>query len=896
MSAPPENRRPPQGPLRFLRWFCADRFMEEIEGDLYEWYAEMEEAYGSRRANTFFYINLFTYLRSYFFRKRNLLPKISLDMYKNYLTIAIRYFFRKKTHSLINIFGLAVGVAACLLIMQYVSFELSFDQFHSNGENIYRVVNHRFQNNKLIQKGTITYPTVGPAMYKDFPEVQSYTRLFPLGRNLARLEPNVYEIENSYYADTNFLPLFTFPLIVGNPKTALQNEYSVVLSQSEADRLFGSRESGYGELLGQTLFLDQHERPYEITGVCRDVPSNSLLQFDMLVSYQTFINRTDKQADISWTWSDFHHFLELDPDADPDALEAKFPAFSDRYFKGDEVSGSEEVFFLQPLKDAHLYSDLEYEIGRTSNGRLVWALLIVAGLILVIAWLNYINLSTARAMERAKEVGVRKVLGSTKGQLIQQFFTESALLNLLGLILAVFLIELSLPLFRSILDVDLSWKLLLGQGFGGAKLPLMLIGLFLLGVFISGAYPALVLSKTKIASILKGRFHSNRQNIISGKSLVIFQFTISMVFIAGTILVYQQIQFMRHKNLGINIDHTLVVRGPELTPWDSTFILRVNSFKEELERHPGVKGVTTSYRLPGDRLGRLFDLSREGMDEGQNRTASFMGVDYEWLEQYAAKLLSGRHFRSGDHHVEWEKLDKILLNQSAVELLDFASPETALNQKVRFWDRTWEVVGVVDNFHQESLRVPIEPIIFFPAYGTNNYLSIKIDPEKTESVLALAENAYGKTFPGNAFRHFYLDERYDRQYMADYSFGKILAFFTFLAIAVACLGLFGLISYASLLRAKELGVRKILGASPTNLFVLLTKDFAILIGIAFVIAIPVALFSMRRWLENFAYHVDIQWWVFVLAGLATILIALISVGYQSAKAALENPVEALKYE
>ncbi len=888
--------QPPQLAMRFIRWLCADRFLEEVEGDLWEWYAELEEIHGKRKARFHFYRSLFSYLRPYFFRKRNLIPTIRLDMYKNYLTIALRYFYRRKTHSLINIFGLAVGIAACLLILQYVSYELSFDRFHSKADQLYRVVNHRFQNGKLIQKGTITYPTIGPTMEEEFPEVRSHTRIFPGGRSVVRSDEEIFDVEHSIHADNNFFKLFSYPLLAGDSDNLLVNDYKVVLSQRQADRIFGPQDGNYQTLIGRTIRIYRDEQPYEISGIMKNVPANSLLQFDMVISYQTFITQNGTDADNSWTWSDFHHFLELQPGTDAKALEAKFAAFSDRHFKGDQVSGSVEEFSLQPLKQAHLYSNFEYEIGQTSNGRLIWTLLIVAGLILVIAWLNYINLSTARAIERAREVGVRKVLGSTKGQLIQQFFTESVLLNMLGLGLAVVLIELFRPAFSTILNVDLSWISLLGLGNGGSIFPIVFTGVFLLGIFLSGAYPALVLSRHNLSAVLKTKFNSRGSGRWTGKALVVFQFMVSIVFIAGTLLVYQQIKYFQNKDLGINLEDMMVIRGPELTAWDSLFFENIQSFKSEMLKESSVMGVTMSARLPGDRLGRMFDLQREDASGEEKFVASFMPIDHEWTKNYQAKLLAGRYFRYTDHNIDWNALDKVLLNKSALELLEFESSEDALDKRVRFWDRNWQIVGVLDDFHQESLQVPIEPIIFFPAYGTFNFFSVKVDSQNSEKALAHAQASYEKIFPGNAFQHFYMEELYDEQYMSEYSFGKILGFFTFLAIVIACLGLFGLLSYAALIRTKELGVRKILGASTPSLFMLLIRDFARLLGIAFIISVPLAIYSMQQWLSRFEYHIDIQWWIFILAGLFTLLMALISVGFQSAKAASRNPVEALRYE
>lgn len=819
-------------------------------------------------------------------------------MLKNYFKIAWRNFFRRKNYSLINIAGLGIGIAACLIILQYVRFEQSYDRYHKKADDIYRVVNERFQNGKRIQIGTITYPTIGPTLTKDYPEVVNYTRILPWGRLLASHGNEIFPVENTLFANENFFDLFSHEVLAGNIESALQNKYSVVLTESQAHRIFDiKKEAGFQQVIGQALILDDHEEAYEVKAVIADVPENSILGFDILVSYSTLIQRRGEGVDNSWTWSDFYHYIELEPGADPKALEAKLDDFSQRYFKGDEVSGSVEKFFLQPLTDVHLGSaGLEYEIAKTGNRSIVFSLLIVAIMILIIAWMNYINLSTVRAFERAKEVGVRKVLGSSRTQLIRQFFAEALLFNLVGLGIAVILNEMAAPYVGQLLGVELSWQYLLGADQPWI-LPLVLIGIFMMGVLLSAAYPAFVLSAYKTANVLKGKFQHSKQGTILRRSLVVFQFCLSIAFIAATIITYQQLQYLNNKDLGIDLSQKMIIRGPELTNWDSTFIQRTNSFKKAVLQFPAVQSASTSLRLPGDRLGRMFDLKRNDSPAKEQFTSSFLGVDYQFFDTYGVDVVAGRSFRETDHDFSFANLNKVVINESTIKLLGYDSPEAALNQSINFWQgKEWEIVGVVKDFHQESLRAPIESIIFFPAYDTDTYISFKVDKGNTEALVSSIQTTFQDFFPNNSFDFFFLEDRYKMQYQADYSFGRVLGFFSILAIIVACMGLFGLVSYAAVIRSKEIGIRKILGASLGNLFLLLTKDFSILLLVGLGIAIPLAYYGIQKWLSGFVYHIEIQWWVFALAGLVVLFIAFLSVAYRALKAANVNPVESLRYE
>ncbi|MRS63532.1 FtsX-like permease family protein [Larkinella terrae] len=822
-------------------------------------------------------------------------------MIRNYLKIAFRNLLKHKIFSLVNVMGLVVGITACLMILEYVSFELNFDQFHQDVNRIYRVTNDRFQKGKLIQHGTITYPTIGKTMAKDYPEVEDYTTIVGTGRVKLRRDKSLYPEENSLYVDEHFLTFFTFPLVVGDPKTALKAPNSLVLTESNAQRIFGAQPKDYASLLGQSLYIDLDTEPFRITGIVKDVPAASHLQFGALVSYETLVRTWGSWVKDSWEGSDMWHYLKLKPGqsgapVDATALEQKFPAFSERYFKGDKVSGSVEKFYLQPLRKAHLYSDYEYEIGVVNNGKAVWTMLIIAVFILIIAWVNYINLATARSLERAKEVGVRKVAGASSGQLIGQFLSESVLLNAVAFVLALLLTLALQPVLNQLIGKPLSLAVLAGQGYGGSLMTLALVGIFAVGIFLSGFYPAFALSAFQAIQVLKGSFKRSAKGVWVRKSLVVFQYTASVVLIIGTFIVFRQIEFMRKENLGFNMEQMLVVSGPDLTRWDSTAIDRINSFKTEAKRLAGVKAATASVNLLGNRLPRTFNVKRVGSNEEKGVTVSRMGVDLDFFDAYKIKMLAGRNFLTTDSNPNGNKVVNAVINLSTVRLLGLKDAVSAVGQKFTLFGREWEIVGVVSDFHQQSLRHPIEPIVFLPFYANGGFYSFKVISNDLEKTIDQIQEKFQTFFPGNEFSYSFMDERFDQQYRDDQVFGKITTFFSFLAVLIASLGLFGLSSYTIAQRAKEIGVRKVLGASVTSIVALLSKDFLKLVVVAIVIASPIAWYAVRQWLDDFAYKIDVSWWIFAIAGVLAVGIALLTVSFQSIKAALMNPVKTLRSE
>ena len=815
-------------------------------------------------------------------------------MLRNYLTTAFRNVAKNKVFSAINIFGLGIGLAACLMIFHFVSFELSYDKFHDKFDRIYRVTNDRFQNGKLIQHGTITYPTIGPTMAKDFPEIETYTRLMPGGDLTVRIEDKSFRGDDCHFADEYFLTVFSFPLLAGDRVSCLKESHSIVLTEALARKYFAVTENDYGALIGKVLYRGTDPQPFKVTAICEDIPANSHIQFDALVSYATLITADRPYADNSWTWSDFRHYLVLRPGTDHKALEGKFDAYSQRYFQGDKVSGTVEKFYLQPLSKAHLYSDYEYDIAKTASGKSVWAMLIVAGFILLIAWINYINLTTSKAMDRAKEVGLRKVMGALKSQLIKQFIFESVLISLIAFLVAIILAVVSQTSFNNIVGTDVTlWTVL--REIDPSWLTLLIV-ILATGVFLSAFYPAFVLSSYKPVTVLKGKFQKSSRGHVLRKALVIFQFTASAALITGTIIVSSQLKYMDEAGLGMNINNIVIIRPPVLTAWDSTFVERVENYKNELSQINGVVSAATSSRLPGDRLGRGFDFRLADEASSTHYTMSFLGADYDFFNTYGISLIAGRMFQATDHNADFSKIRSAIINENAVKLLGIATPADAVGKEIVSGDDQWRIIGVINDFHQESLKKPKEPTIFLPTYSTYGPTSIRYQDVDTQRLIAEAEKVFKKFFADNAFSYVFLEDTYKAQYNDEKRFATVIMIFTVLAIIISCLGLIGLSSYTAVQRTKEIGIRKVLGASLASIVALLSADFMKLVVLAVVLALPIAYVVMDKWLINYPYRISLEWFLFLVPALVILCIALLTISFQIIRAARTNPANTLKYE
>lgn len=810
-------------------------------------------------------------------------------MIRNYFKTAFRSFMKHRTFTLLNVVGLSLGIVASLLILQYVKYERSFDTFHSRASDIYRVQYDFWQNGKLRFECAAAVPAVGPGLKNNFPEVERFTRLYPVDGIMTYAGPNglvAHRETKMQVTDTSVFKVFDWKIVKGNPDQLLKGPGKVVISERAAKKYFGVEDP-----IGKTMTWNGDNR-YEVTGVFEDVPVNSHIKFDFLLSYET-LYRTDlpptetQQAETGWGWYDFNTYVLLKPGTDVPALQAKWDEYVlSQVGENWKKRNYKQAFLLKPMTDIHLYANLlqESEPDESGDGDSVYALTFIALFILIIAWVNYINLATAKSFDRANEVGVRKAMGAQASQLRGQFLAESFLINLFAATIAVLAVRALWPLFAQLAGRPIPVSYMLQRDFW-----VLLGGLFVGGTLLSGFYPAMVLSSFKPVSVLKGKVMSTSQGSLMRKSLVVFQFSASVMLIVGSIVVFQQLSFMRSQELGIDINKTLIVKGPGVT--DSTFQHKAQSFKDEAMRIAGVKSITASSNVPGDEIYWANSIRRlvggpEGSIQGYN-----VGIDHEYISGFGLKLAAGRGYDL-QHPNERRS---IIINRAMSEALDFSDPEQALGQRVIQGD-TFEIVGVLENYHQMSLKEAVIPLVFRYTPTFARFFAFKIDSENYQQVLEAIKEPWNQFFPGNPIDYFYLDQFFNRQYESDRQFGNIFTLFTVLAIFIACLGLFGLASFLTTQRTKEIGIRKVLGSSVSNIVLLLSRGFIQLVLVANLIAWPLAWFAMDNWLQAFPYRITLNPAWFIFAGAGVVLIAFLSVGLQTLKAALVNPAKTLKYE
>jgi putative ABC transport system permease protein len=808
-------------------------------------------------------------------------------MIKNYLVIALRSFLKHKSFTILNVIGLSLGMVASLLILQYVKYERSYDTFHSKASDVYRIQYNQWQSGKLRFECAAAVPAVGPALKNNFPEVKAFTRLFPVSGIASYESPDrgviSFREEKMQITDPAVFEVFDFKLLKGDKITALQGPNKTVISQRAAKKYFGDEDP-----MGKTISWDGN-RKFEVTGIFEDIPDNSHIKFDFMFSYETLNKETQNASETEWGWYDFNTYVLLQPGTDVKALQAKWDEWllKDR---GEEWKkrNSKQEFILQPILDIHLYSNLlqESQPEERGDGDSVYALSIIALFILIIAWVNYINLATARSFDRANEVGVRKVMGAQKAQLMKQFLSEAFLVNLLAAMISVLAVRLIWPYFAELSGRNIPLNFMVQQDFW-----LLLGALFLAGTILSGFYPSMVLSSFKPVAVLKGKvFHSAQGNMLR-KSLVVFQFVASVVLISGSVIVYQQLKYMRNQDLGIDINQTLVLKGPGFVV-DSLFRQSLEAFKTESLRIPGIKSMTASTNVPGDEIFWASGIKRVVGGPENSISGYTVGIDHDYVPSFDLNIIAGRNFDL-DHPNEKKN---VILNRAMVVALEFADVKSAIGEKVRHGGDTLEIVGVMEDYHQMSMKEVVSPLVYRYTPDFASFLAFKVENNNYQQILSALEEPWKTLFPDNPMDHFYLDQFFNRQYESDKRFGQIFGMFTIIAIFVACLGLFGLASFMTIQRTKEIGIRKALGSTSTDVVLLLSKGFIQLVLIANLIAWPLAWYIMENWLQSFPYRITINPVLFLVAGLSVVIIAFLSVGFETFKAARINPALTLKNE
>lgn len=811
-------------------------------------------------------------------------------MFRNYLTVAVRHLNRRKGYSFINMMSLALGIACALLILLYIRDELSYDRYHGKADRIYRVISEERDRDQVIRTAEVMMPTAR-FMREDFPEVEEMVRFNPPGNAwMIKYGDRGFYERDFYLADSSVFNVFDVPLLVGDPRTALAGIDKVVLSESIARKYFGD-ENPMGKILDA-----EGSFHFEVTGVMRDLPANTHLGFDILAAFRIQEHYADKPADV-WDWRKSYSYVLLREGSDPDELEARLPAFVEKYV-GDQYDGesSSLTFRLQPVTDIHLHSHLERELTPNSDIRYVYLFGAIAVFIILIACINFMNLATARSAGRAGEIGLRKTFGAARGQVIRQFISESMLMTGLAVGIALLLAMLSLPWFNLLtgksmsLNADTAWFAL-----GAVVVIGAVVG------FAAGSYPALYLSGIAPVQALSGQRSPGAGNVTIRRILVVGQFVISIALIICTGVVYSQLDFIRVRNMGLNTDQIVAV--PQTF---APVIVKSSVFKARLKEIPAVTNVSMNFLLPGHKNAAApIKARRRGQDDSSTVDMYQAWVDDDYIGIFDIELVAGRNFDSA-FPGDWTATGAVVINEAAVARLGYTSAGEALGKEIEGLqelitdsDERGElkpsIVGVVRDFHYATLHEPIEPLVLFPNYP-GGYAMIKIDAGRMQEGLSAIEDAWYEVNPDWAYEYFFVEDTFARLHDAEQRFGRIFISFSALAIVIACLGLVGLSSFTAERRRKEIGVRKVLGASPAGMVALLSREYFRLVIAAIVLAWPVAYIVMNAWLEGFAYRVDLGWTTFILAGALAMAIALITVSFQAVRAATANPVEALRVE
>ena len=812
-------------------------------------------------------------------------------MWKSHFTLAIRNLLKRKLYSFINIMGLAIGVAVCLVILKYVDFELSYDRFHKNAANLYRTTTTYYQNGEPRGSGVISSYAQGPSLLADIPGIKRYIRTHPMygGAVLTYTAPSgdpvtFYENNNIQYTDSTFLDAFSYPAIYGDINTALDQPNSIVLTRKAALKYFGTDEDAIGKIL--KISGGWSDGDYQVTAVLRDVPENSHFYFEFLFPIHNLLRSGQYTSDDGWGWNNFVTYIELYPNTDLKELEAKFPAFIEKYRGKDlaESNGKLELH-LQPILDIHLSPGLNYESSPTISTGTIYFFVLISIFILAIAWINYINLSTARAMERAREVGIKKSIGAQKSQLVYQFIFESVLVNFLGVVLAGLLAIALLPVLSEIVNKHLLFD------FTDPRLWLILLGLFVVGSFVSGLYPAFVLSSFKITTVLKGGAEKAGAGFSLRKALVIFQFASSLILIAGTFAVYRQLIFMRNQDKGLTMDQMLIVKGPNVLD-RKTAKERLISLKNEIKQIPGVIKMATSANIPGGGHNWGTGMRKDGDAVQDNKDGKVVWVDPDFVDTYGMTLLAGRNFKPEIK----SDMESVLVNEAALKTFGLGDPENALKERIILGGDTTAILGVLKNYHWASLKTEHQPWLLKADTISSRDFSILLSGNNMNATIEQVGQRFKEAFPGNPFDYFFLDDFFNSQYKAEQQFGRIFSLFAILAIVIACLGLWGLAAFTTNQKLKEIGIRKVLGASVYSIMSLLSWQFFKLVLAATAIAIPLTWYGIDSWLSSFAFRIGLEWDLFVVPVVILALIALGTVSTQILRGASINPAKILRTE
>jgi len=866
-----KKNSPPKILEIFLQSFLSPKDSESLLGDFNEMYGRISNERGVIRAFCWYFFHIIKLMPAYVESK----IYWSVQMFKNYFKVAFRNLKKYKGYSFINIFGLATGLACSILVLLYVYNEISYDRFHEKADQIYRIyVTAKIDDRAIESLGTSA--PLAKTLKDEYPEILETLRVSDYRETSSRkaivhYDDNTFEENNAYAADPNFFDVFTFPLIKGNPKKVLAQPNTVVVTEATAQKYFGQNDP-----VGKILTIDGKE--CQITGIAENVPANSHFHFDFLISTRTYKwgNGTE------WLSSRCLTYLVLAKEHSSESLEARFPEFVDKHL-GAGGAKFHWSYKLQPLKDVHLHSNLKDEFEVNGNITYVYIFSIIAFLILIIASINFMNLTTAKYTSRIKEVGIRKVVGSTKEQLIKQFLSESILLSFISLFTALILVELLLRAFRNLLGLDFNINY-----FGNPFVIPCLAGLALLVGILSGSYPSFFLSSFKPVEILKTRNLPGvkSRSVLLRNWLIIFQFTVSALLIISIVVIYKQLRYIQNRNLGFEKEHVVVIKNIRLLKNQKEI------FKDKLLQHPGIINASICSAVPSTHF-NSWAIVPEGKTDDEWTTLRFCVCDHDYFNTLNIELVEGRFF-SKDFGTD---KSAAVLNQEAVKELGWKNP---IGKKFKRGRNTHTVIGIIKDFHYESMHKKLQKmamVLNSKSYKYfERYISVRVGSENIKNTLEYMNSVWKSFSPELPFDYSFLDQDLDNLYRSEEKTGNIFLLFAFIAVVIASLGLLGLVAFTVHKRTKEIGIRKILGANILNIVVLLVREFFILVVLSNFIAWPVGWYVMNKWLMNFAYKTNISIEVFLITGIFSLLIAIVTIGYQVIKAAYANPVDSLRYE
>jgi len=806
-----------------------------------------------------------------------------------HLKIVLRLLLKNKKSTLVNIFCLSIGLVASIFIFQFVFYELSYDKYFKENDRVYRLKEKSYNQEKLSSETVAVCGSVGIALLKRYPEVEDFVRLYHEPEALLIQGDRSFKESKIYYSTSSFFKIFPYTILNGAKDSLLEEPFHIVLTENMAKKYFGNNDP-----IGKIIKFNNIE-DYIIDAVCENPPDNTHFKFDFLVSwttwniiYKNIYGVEEINEDNIWNWSGFYTYIKLSPESDPDKLQAKIPNLvKEKFGETMNAENTNITYDLQSIADIHLNSNYSNEIEKNGNWKTTYFLMFIAILILIIAWFNYINLSTARSIERAKEIGLKKVFGAKKSNLVWQFVFETLIINFIAVIISFVFIVFLKQKASVLIGKDVNFIYL----FNNIYLYIGILVYIGCTIFI-GLFTGFIISSFQPIIVLKGKLKNTSNGIVFRKSLVVFQFVISLILIACTLIIFKQISFMQNQDKNFDSDNILVLKGPIYT--DSLFFTKRQVLKSEIQSKIPIDYISGSAYVPGQEPNWIAGgVKFSDKDDNTSVLVNILPVDYDFLNVYHLKLIKGRFF-SRDYGND---KNCILLNETGMRLMGHNNPDSILNKRISYWGKDYEVIGVIKDYNHEAFTKNIESFIFTLYQNVSTFYSLKLSP--TNNVNQLVNDVkviWEEQFPLVPFEYFFLEDMYQHQYKNEKQFGNIIFVFSILAIVIACLGLFGSASYTANQRIKEVGIRKVLGASNIQIVKIFLVEDLKLILIALVIGLPICYYIMNKWLMNFAYRIHISWWLLVIPSLILIIISILTVSSILIKSANNNPVESLKYE